>query len=120
VPEDFVVYADASLIKRVLQNLIANAISYTPRGEIAIGARDTGRVGDVKWFRARSEPWGRQLLLTSARDGASLLYAQYAIATRVPSGFGNSMPRATGVTRGPLHSMVTISGVPCALSSFNL
>jgi two-component system, OmpR family, phosphate regulon sensor histidine kinase PhoR len=50
VPEDFVVYADASLIKRVLQNLIANAISYTPRGEITIGARDTGRVGEVECF----------------------------------------------------------------------
>ena len=47
---DFVVYADASLIKRVLQNLIANAISYTPRGEITIRARDTGRVGEVECF----------------------------------------------------------------------
>jgi hypothetical protein len=31
VPEECVAYADASLIKRVLQNLIANALSYTPR-----------------------------------------------------------------------------------------
>jgi signal transduction histidine kinase len=33
-----------------LQNLIANAISYTPREEITIGARDTRRVGDVECF----------------------------------------------------------------------
>ncbi len=38
VPEDFTVYADAQLMRRVFQNLIANAISYTPRGEVVIGA----------------------------------------------------------------------------------
>ncbi|HSQ10752.1 MAG TPA: HAMP domain-containing sensor histidine kinase, partial [Burkholderiaceae bacterium] len=38
IPEDFVVYADASLLHRVFQNLIANAISYTPHGEVVIGA----------------------------------------------------------------------------------
>ena len=39
VPEDLRVYADASLLKRVLQNLVANAIKYTPRGEVIINAR---------------------------------------------------------------------------------
>ena len=38
VPEDLVVYADASLLKRIYQNLIANALNYTPRGQITIGA----------------------------------------------------------------------------------
>ena len=41
VPDDLVVYADASLLRRVFQNLIANAIKYTPRGEIVIGARES-------------------------------------------------------------------------------
>jgi two-component system phosphate regulon sensor histidine kinase PhoR len=40
VPDDFVVYADASLLRRIFQNLIANAIKYTPRGEIIIAARE--------------------------------------------------------------------------------
>jgi two-component system, OmpR family, phosphate regulon sensor histidine kinase PhoR len=38
VPEDLVVYADADLLRRVFQNLIANAINYTVRGEIVISA----------------------------------------------------------------------------------
>lgn len=38
VPEDMVVYADADFLKRIFQNLIANAIRYTPRGEISIQA----------------------------------------------------------------------------------
>lgn len=46
VPEDLEVNADATLLRRILQNLIANAITYTPRGEIAIGVRrsDDGSV----------------------------------------------------------------------------
>jgi two-component system phosphate regulon sensor histidine kinase PhoR len=39
VPDDLLIYADASLLRRILQNLIANAIAYTPRGEVLIGAR---------------------------------------------------------------------------------
>ncbi|CAN5588552.1 sensor histidine kinase [soil metagenome] len=50
VPEDFVVYADASLVQRVFQNLIANAIDYTPRGEVVIGAQSQGDRGDATCF----------------------------------------------------------------------
>lgn len=42
VPIDLEVYADASLLRRVFQNLIANAIHYTPRGEVVIAARSLG------------------------------------------------------------------------------
>lgn len=40
VPEELVVFADADLLRRIFQNLIANAISYTPHGEIRIGAAE--------------------------------------------------------------------------------
>ena len=48
VPDDLVVYADANLLRRVFENLIGNAIKYTPRGEIRLGARDLGAEGGVE------------------------------------------------------------------------
>ncbi|MFN0300517.1 MAG: sensor histidine kinase [Burkholderiales bacterium] len=50
IPEDFVVYADAGLLRRVFQNLIANASSYTPRGEVVIGASVTVDGGTAECF----------------------------------------------------------------------
>jgi two-component system phosphate regulon sensor histidine kinase PhoR len=40
VPDELLIYADASLLKRIIQNLIANAIRHTPRGEIVVDARE--------------------------------------------------------------------------------
>jgi signal transduction histidine kinase len=42
VPDDLVIYADASLLRRILQNLVANAVKYAPNGIITIGAKNLG------------------------------------------------------------------------------
>jgi signal transduction histidine kinase len=41
VPHDLVVYADASLLKRVFQNLISNAVRHTAHGKVVLGARES-------------------------------------------------------------------------------
>jgi signal transduction histidine kinase len=48
VRHNLVIYADASLMRRVFQNLIANAIKYTPRGKVIIAARELENEGAVE------------------------------------------------------------------------
>lgn len=43
VPTRAVVLSDASYLRRILQNLISNAIRYTERGKVLIGARHRGQ-----------------------------------------------------------------------------
>ena len=56
VPDDLAVYADAGLLRRIFQNVIANAIAYTPHGEVSIGARQSGAPGTLEcWVRDNGE-----------------------------------------------------------------
>jgi len=48
VPDDLFGYADGSLLRRVFQNLITNAIKYSPSGEIGIGARQLDAEGVIE------------------------------------------------------------------------
>ncbi len=50
VPYELEVHADASLLRRVFQNLIANAIRFTPAGEVEIGA-SSGPEGVLCWVQ---------------------------------------------------------------------
>jgi signal transduction histidine kinase len=48
VPHHLIVYADASLLKRVFQNLISNAIRHTAHGRVVLGASESGLDGSVE------------------------------------------------------------------------
>ena len=48
ISPDLVIYADASLLRRIFQNLLANAITYTPRGEVVIEAREVDPSGSIE------------------------------------------------------------------------
>jgi signal transduction histidine kinase len=48
VPDELEVYADAGQLRRIFQNLVANAIKHTSGGEVVIGARATDDAGGVE------------------------------------------------------------------------
>ncbi len=48
VPDELAVYADASQLRRIFQNLIANAIKHAPGAEVVIGAREIDAEGGVE------------------------------------------------------------------------
>ena len=47
VADDLVVYGDSSQLRRVFQNLISNAINYSPGGEVRIGGRVNAKDGNI-------------------------------------------------------------------------
>jgi two-component system, OmpR family, phosphate regulon sensor histidine kinase PhoR len=48
VPDDLIAYGDAGLVRRILQNLVANAINFTPRGQVTVGAESTDPKGSIE------------------------------------------------------------------------
>ncbi len=71
VPEELVVFADAGLLRRIFQNLIANAIGYTHQGDIHIGAK-SGPDGTVEcWVSDNGAGISLEVLPTIFEKGIS-------------------------------------------------
>ena len=63
VPDDLIVFADASLLRRVFQNLIGNAIRFSPGGEVIVGAQATVTPGIVEcWVSDNGQGIAAELL----------------------------------------------------------
>lgn len=48
VPEELTAFADANMLTLIFQNLISNAIDYTPNGEVIVGARKSKESASVE------------------------------------------------------------------------
>lgn len=82
VPVELSVYADAGMLTRVLQNLVANAIRYAPRSEVTVGAKPLSDDGAIEcWItdhgasippEALEQAFGAKGVETGQEDGIAL------------------------------------------------
>ena len=81
VPEELVVYADANLLRRMMQNLIANAITHTPQGEVVIGAAPTADGAGI-------ECWVSDNGMGISKDRMDLIFEKFETETKEQGGLG--------------------------------
>ena len=130
VPDDLMAFADASLLKRVLQNLMANAINYTPHGTVLVGAREAGADGAVEcWVSDDGRGHSRRAAGSRLRQGRNRFRERWRNRTwpghRVDIDRGSRRQNSRRVQRRPrfdVHVLVArqgahLAGAPIAAQS---
>jgi signal transduction histidine kinase len=101
VPDDLMVSGDASLVKRIFQNLVTNAIKFTPRGEVTIGAAPAAAGNGV-------ECWVTDNGVGIDEDRCATLFERRA---------DKDPPDGTGLGLGIVKSFVEAHGGTVSVSS---
>jgi signal transduction histidine kinase len=81
IPVDLTAYADAALLRRIFQNLIANALAHTPYGEVRITARPS-ETGDGVVCMVSDNGTG------IAEDRLSLIFEKYEADGKTKRAYG--------------------------------
>ncbi|MEM6438329.1 MAG: ATP-binding protein [Pseudomonadota bacterium] len=124
VPTRRFVLSEAALLRRVLQNLLANAVRYTPSGRVVIGARrrqgavaievrDTGPGIAADFHEAVFEEFRRldhvEALGPTTADGAPGMGLGLAIVRRACQRLGHSLDLVSDEGRGSCFRVVAPS-----------
>src|SRR5213078_1230476 len=139
VPSSLAVASDRLMLRRLLQNLISNAIKYTPRGRVLVGCRRHGQSLQIRVFDTgvgipvikRGEIFkefhrleqgariarGLGLGLSIVERLARVLNHGIAIDSNVSGGslFSVTLPIATAIT----HTAAVTSATPLARTSIS-
>jgi signal transduction histidine kinase/Na+/proline symporter len=112
-PTDHMVTSDADLLKSVLQNLVSNAIRYTPRGTVLVAARPAGR--DVR-IEVRDSGIGIDAGMLDTAFGE---YRRLPAADELAEGSGLGLSIVARIARALGHP-VAVRSVPGSGSVFSV
>jgi signal transduction histidine kinase len=89
IPDDLTIYADAALLRRVFQNLIANAFEHAPSGQVIISACRSASGNDIECSVSDNG-------IGIADDRLSLIFAKYQSdgETKLTRGLGLAICKA--------------------------
>lgn len=124
VPTRAWVRTDPQLLRRVLQNFLANALRYTARGSVLLGVRRSGARLDIQVLDTGPgiAPAQRELIFEEFRRGDEArgqgLGLGLAIASRSASLLGTEVGLRSAVGRGSCFSIAVpqVAGAPLALN----
>ena len=129
VPTKLVVHSDPALLERIVRNLVANALRYTARGGVVIGARRRGpRVAIEVWDSGTGiDATERERIFEEfyqignpERDRAQGLGLGLAIVRRLADLLGHEVDVDSRVGRGSVFRVLVAAANPNALPAVAL